>query len=1342
MGDEPTDGETWIDEVATRFEQAWLAGRRPRIEEFLGEATRQRRSLLLRELLQVEGELRLGQGEKPAAEDYRHRFPENLELLVAVFGPASGGLTTDGGAPGGRAARSSPDNARQAHGGETTAQPDADAPAPATSPGADAKGNFGDYQLLEKIAQGGMGIVFKAKQISLNRIVALKSILAGQLAAEEDVRRFYREAEAAANLHHPNIVPIYQVGVYRGRHFFSMAYVEGSSLATKIAGGPLPQREAADMARQIAEAIHYAHERNVIHRDLKPANVLLDARSRPMITDFGLARKLEIDSSLTVTGQVMGTPSYMPPEQAAGKGQGDEIGPAADVYSMGAILYCMLTGHPPFQASNMMETIRQVLERMPVAPRELNPEVSRDLETICLKCLEKSPSRRYATAAELAADLSRWMNREPIRARPVGRVEHFWRWCQRNKRLAGALGAAIVGAVAAISLAGLYAHVRVRAADRIYELVQELTAEGMRAKDALKEQERLSTDLAAEGRKTQAALDESKELSASLATALSESNRLLSLEFLSRGLTQCDRGDVTVGLLWFARCLASATASRDDEVQHAARANLAAWAPGLYRSEVVFEQPDRITAVVLSPGGKVALARSEGAPATQLWDVATGRLIGKLLVNNPDFRCAAFSPDCGTVLIGTDVGVAQLCEVATGRVLAAPWEHGTAVAAVAFQPDGKRALTGDLNGFVRLWDTGTGQPVEETPPSSPPGPGARRRSGRSNPGAPWVLKAEQPVLALAISPDGRSILTGHAANVSRLWDTETRRLRWELKTTHAIPPNPGGSPDNVTAVAFSPDGKTAAIGAQGGTAQLWELPDRGSFQAIGKPMEHRGAITDVAFRPDGRAVLTGSRDGTARLWDVATGLPLGQPMAEQCAILNLAFRTDGQGVVVASGHTIIPARGPALPASSWKVRLWDTGDRRSFEVLMAIPAGVIQAAFDPDGGTLRTVHPDGTVRSWNSTDGRRTGEMKLDTGRLPVVQAAFSPDGKLLLAEVGHNIARLWDIRTGRLISGPMEPQPRDVRVLATTMDALTIQPDGRAIRTTSPVVLSWDKPAKWSIVSFSSQTQSGASWRAVFGTADAIPVRLPFQYSQNLYGMGLFSPDGKVLLVENRLWETTTGRPIGEPWDLPPGQGTSTFSPDSQVVLTSRFDSLTGRGKTQFWDVATGRSLGAPLEQYEAVYEAAFSPDHRLLLIPTSHSDGQQTVQLWDVATRRRIGRPMNRKEIGFKNEQLWTLTFSPDGTRILVRGDFRGPGIGTSALLWRAPALVEGDVESVELWIQDITGLELDQRGETRSLTPKELRDRHQRLAQRGEPRVREPGRSKQERKAPDATVPANRH
>jgi ABC-type phosphate/phosphonate transport system substrate-binding protein len=314
---------------------------------------------------------------------------------------------------------------------------------------------FGEYELIEQIGRGGMGVVYKARQVALNRPVALKMISAGEFASPVVIQRFHREAEAAANLHHPNIIPIYETGEIQGQHYLSMALIDGVGLDEYIKGAGsevgLPgkgarsvsrmrQEEIARLLAKVARAVDHAHQHGVLHRDLKPSNILVDPNGEPHLTDFGLAKVLgRGDSSLTVTGAIMGTPSFMAPEQAAGGSKSTST--AADVYSLGAILYAMLTGVPPFRGDTPVETLRQVVEQEPKPPSTLREGIDSDLATIAMKCLEKEPQRRYPSAAALAEDLERWSRKEPIQARPTHTTERFWRWCRRNPRVAVLSGA-------------------------------------------------------------------------------------------------------------------------------------------------------------------------------------------------------------------------------------------------------------------------------------------------------------------------------------------------------------------------------------------------------------------------------------------------------------------------------------------------------------------------------------------------------------------------------------------------------------------------------------------------------------------------------------------------------------------------------------------------------------------------------------------------------------------------------------------------------------------------------------------------------------------------------------
>ena len=406
-----------LDAICDRFEAELQADSNPRIEGFLADVEESQQENLLRELLALELAYQRKHGETLKGNQYRERFPNHTSLVDTVINAAQSD-TVDF------------EHSDAASTGGTREFPF----------------EFGNYTVLEEIAHGGMGVIYKARQKNPDRLVALKMIRAGELASREDVVRFHIEANAAAQLDHPNIVPVYEAGEHDGQHFFSMGFVEGESLEDTLRDGPLPPREAAELIHTIAKAVQYAHEKSIVHRDLKPANVLMDAGDAPRVTDFGLAKRIDADDSPTLHGQAMGTPPYMPPEQA--RGDLKQIGPLSDVYSLGATLYCLLTGRPPFQASSVVATLGQVLKQEPVSPRVLNPAIDRDLATICLKCLAKEPPKRYDSARDLEADLSRHLAGETILARPVSRLERTRRWCRRNPVVATLLTLVVVVVIA------------------------------------------------------------------------------------------------------------------------------------------------------------------------------------------------------------------------------------------------------------------------------------------------------------------------------------------------------------------------------------------------------------------------------------------------------------------------------------------------------------------------------------------------------------------------------------------------------------------------------------------------------------------------------------------------------------------------------------------------------------------------------------------------------------------------------------------------------------------------------------------------------------------------------
>lgn len=500
--------------------------------------------------------------------------------------------------------------------------------------------SFGGYELLEVIARGGMGIVYKARQSKLNRLVAVKMIVGGAVAGPANRARFRQEAEMAARLHHPHIVTIHEVGEQDGQPFFSMDFVEGQNLAQLVGVTPLPAKQAAAYLKRIAEAVQHAHSKGVLHRDLKPSNVVVDAATNePQVTDFGLAKWLEGDASLTQTGQVLGSPSFMSPEQASGNH--GATGPASDVYSLGAMLYHMLMARPPFVAESVPATLRAVVENEPVSPRLLNASVPRDLETICLKCLEKEAPNRYANAKELAEELGRFLSDEPIHARPVAPVEKFWRWRRRNRALATA-GAVVVALLLLLLIGSPMAILRINRERN--QATANAQAEAWHRREA--ETSRQKAEAAVIAERTQR----------SRAEQLAEENRQNLYAARIKLAEQCVReGDSarTLELLDSLRPLPGETDLRSFDWHYLSH-----------------------------------LCRSERLGYSQ-----TGRL-----------RSLTFSPDGELLALAGEDQLIHLLDAHTGLERAQLKGHSRAISALVFLPDGKALVSAGADGSVRLWE--------------------------------------------------------------------------------------------------------------------------------------------------------------------------------------------------------------------------------------------------------------------------------------------------------------------------------------------------------------------------------------------------------------------------------------------------------------------------------------------------------------------------------------------------------------------------------------------------------------------------------------------------------------
>jgi WD40 repeat protein len=1120
---------------------------------------------------------------------------------------------------------------------------------------------FGDYALLKPLGRGGMGIVYRARQRSLNRLVALKMIRAGRFASADELRRFQNEAEVVATLDHPHIVPIFEVGEHRRRHFFSMKLVAGGSLADRLddyAANPLA---AARLVATAARAVHHAHQRGILHRDLKPANILVDEQGQPHITDFGLARRVETDSGLTQSGAIVGTPSYMAPEQATGRR--DAVTTATDVYGLGAVLYATLTGRAPFAADSVAETLQQVRERAPERPSRLNRRLGRDLEIICLKCLDKDPRRRYGSAEALAEDLERWLGGLPITARPVGTAERLWRWGRRNPALALASVVALAGLVTATGVSAALAVTQTRAA-----LV-------------LKE----------ERDKTQTALTESRRQAARLA--------------LDRGLGLCDQGHADYGLLWLARGLRLAPAGADD-LQRLLRLSLAGWHQQVHPLRAILEHQAQVLTVAFRPDGRAILTGGWDNTA-RLWD-AEGRPQGDPWQHQAPVGSATFGPDGRTALTLTYGGVARLWDVSTGKPLGEPFPHKPFVRLAVWSPDGRTVLTGGVDGSVLLWNVATRAPMRPAlqahgKPLTQDGdlraaafsPDGKRFVTGSNDQTARLWEAatgraigepmrhRDQVIAVAFSPDGKTVLTGSFDRTARLWDAASGMPRME----------PLRHPGPVYAAAFSPDGKIVLTGGSG-IAQLWQA-------ATGAPLAqllpHRG-VALVAFSPDGRMVLTGGFDNMARLWDAATGLPLGAPLRHQSFLQAGVFRPDRKAVLTGSYDR--------------SARLWDVTAGPA--TLLRHEGIITVAVFSPNSRLVLIGDSDGIAHLWDTSTGQPTGKPLRH--RDPITAAAFHPEGRTVLigtgkSELQHDRLtdrgeiRLWSVADGTSL-------PCSI-TLQGYIRALAYSPDGRTILTASFM----GRPARL--------------WDAATGR----PIGPPLQHEEGGVGVArvAFSSDGKVALTADhattRLWDVATGQSLGSPVQLERSSisateiafrrdgravlrggykdhtariyGTTTgkllgpplrhqgrvnavaFSPDGKLAVTGSQDAT-----ARIWDVATGRPIGEPLRHHEQVRDVAFSPDGKAVL--TASTDGSS--QLWDVTTGRPIG-PPSQHPISVES-----VTFSPDGKYALT---LTGGDVGRNiARLWKIPTPVEGEAERLILWVQTITGLELDSNDSARSL------------------------------------------
>jgi WD40 repeat protein/predicted Ser/Thr protein kinase len=962
---------------------------------------------------------------------------------------------------------------------------------------------LGDYELLEEIARGGMGVVYRARQLSLNRIVAVKVVLHGPFSSPDFVRRFRNEAQVIAALRHPNIVAIYEIGEHQGNHFISLEFIDGKSFAELARERPLSAIRAARYVRTIAEAVEHAHQRGVLHRDLKPSNVLLDVFDQPRVTDFGLAKLVTHDQELTTTGQVLGSPNYMPPEQAMGKSSEGTV--QSDVYSLGAILYELLTGRPPFQGETIQAVLAQVQDTEPVLPRRLNPATPVDLQTICLKCLQKEPARRYRSAQELADDLGRFVESKPIRARPVPLPERAWLWCRRRPLLAS-VGGGLVAAIV-LGVSGIF-----------WEWRQaEFHAQGETKQRLIAERDAAETRL---------------NLYAADVAAASQAIQNGNFGLARRTLKQLDPKPGETDLRGFEwRYL---------------------W--NLCRGDQLVTLPGHkltVTCANFSPDGNL-LATGDQDGKVKIWSMPAAKLLTTIDITTNAIWSATFTADGKSLATGYDRRVAfwgteswqrqkdypgEMAAISkTGDLLATAesspfyWEsansvklfnwrtgesHGeidTVGRVLALSPDGKSLAEAGKNSGIKIWDT------------------ASRKLLRN-----WRTKT--PVWSLNFSPDGRELLSaGWSSDVS-LWplDSDSEPRTFSCGSLHAW------------SAVFSSDGATIATTSSDQTVRLW---DRASLTLKSILHGHDNEVWCAAFSPDGKFLASGGKDRNVMLWSLAGSTRAPRVMPHDRDI-SLQFSPDGKWLATLDPHVgnavlwdmdrfteagSFTGRGvigfspdgksaALFDSSNLKMQFWlPDGKTLQKEVTLAgtpLENGPACFATSPDGGFLFAIEANGMIRVWNAETGKL---LQTFNGPLPPIRnAILSPGGKYLAVSVERDhFARLYNCSNG---------SERDFTGHLDFVSGLSFSPDGGTLATGSMdgTIRLWNVTNGDTLASLSGHMEEvtdvafspDGRTLASLGHDEAIKLwHLPTRrevFSETVTNAGLrlqFSPDGRRLAV------------------------------------------------------------------------------------------------------------------------------------------------------------------------------------------------------------------------------------
>jgi len=1168
-------------QVCCELRERLRAGESARVEELLEiHPLLARNDDAVLELIHAEVSTRNDMGQRPTLEEWEERFPrllprmEQIVSLRSVFDSEMPTLTDSSAG---------------------TADPLASVQAP------DGRLRIGNYQILQEIGRGGMGVVYKARQANLSRIVALKMILAGEHSGLRERARLRNEAQAAAQLMHPNVVQIFEIGEHQGLPFLAMEYVAGGNLTRTLRAMPQAFRWSARLTETMARAIHVAHQRGIVHRDLNPSNILIALDGTPKISDFGLAKFLVDDKGLSLSGVILGTPSYMAPEQVSGNGQ--TIGPGTDVYALGALLYEMLTGAAPFRGFTPMETLCQVMEAELVPPSRLRHGVPEDLETICLKCLDRDPARRYSSAEDLAEDLRRYQENQPVRAHRTSKCRQALQWTRRQPMAARLLGLCslllftLLGVVIAYSL---YVTEQNRVSERAWSRAIKLKNE------IAIERDKFSYEASTARRRTyDAQLFQVKqsiesgqiELAQELFQPVLENFAATAkdpagfeLQYLNRLIERAawllEGHGAKVSCLAVSRregTLVSGDSSGQVIVWDLDR-KIPRYCQGKHNAPVC---KVAIVAGEETRRGTIASLIAQGGKSVELklWDTATGALITTLhtgSLQDPDIQ---FSPD-GSLLTLCGLAPDDHGEQSYSWKLnsASPPDKPSATIPgtfkQAFSPGGKLLAAGGCDGTVRLHvmaDLGS----VHRPPALEQRPGGR-------------------VTALAFSRDGSRLAAGRQDRGLTVWEVATGRI-FAHYTDQDGP---------VVFVDFCLDGK-ALVGCEG-TTVLWTRPlDQPGPRRLLPGVESQ--INSVCLSSDGRLLAAAARNQPVIIWNLSAGTKERFYLANNRSVDQVEFTPDNKSLI--------------LGCKDRQIRVWrflDTPDlKRS---LAGHQKEAWALTFSPDGSLLASGSDDHTIKLWD-VDSER--ELLTLTGHSQTVTAlAFFHEGDRLASVSLDGKVILWDLtRTG---------------------------PDRRQVLASSSVLHAYDDRLRAVSVSSDDQHLAAAGWKGLIHICDVAEREVQFDlaghtgpvyalaYSTNPWVLASASADRTV-----RWWDPNSGAEIGN--DKRPFTGdmrSVAFSTDGLMMAAGGDPRNVTLWSMNSWEV-TRTMTGHPL----TVRSVAFSPDFKT--IATGCDD--EKVRLWDTVTGQQFYALLGH------TDRINAVAFSPDG-KTLASCDHKG-----KILLWK---------------------------------------------------------------------------